>query len=230
VEYGPCLIRDNEISENGCKYKTKIDDYEATNRGTKDEQVFIGDNAMQMYQHEYLKWAHIRKLNENRTEWIPCGYYHQLNIARKSSHAIFNYSMLLSLLPSSKIIRPRHLLILDEGHLLETEILKFREFSVSKKHWKRYISNFHMIDYGYNDIEKWIDFLIEIEAKLLVSLGCESTIKDLALMRKQNYNWNSIRIMKSKPKAANKNITDFLGQMSLENSKDNVYDTELELI
>jgi ATP-dependent DNA helicase DinG len=192
--------------------------------------VFIGDNAMQMYQHEYLKWAHIRKLNENRTEWIPCGYYHQLNIARKSSHAIFNYSMLLSLLPSSKIIRPRHLLILDEGHLLETEILKFREFSVSKKHWKRYISNFHMIDYGYNDIEKWIDFLIEIEAKLLVSLGCESTIKDLALMRKQNYNWNSIRIMKSKPKAANKNITDFLGQMSLENSKDNVYDTELELI
>jgi ATP-dependent DNA helicase DinG len=227
VENGPCLMHDNEIAENGCKYKTDVDDYEVVNRGTKGEEVFIGDNAMQMYQHEYLKWFHIKKLNENRAEWMPCEYYHRLNIARNSSHAIFNYAMFLSL--DSKKIRPKQLLILDEGHLLETEILKFCEFSVSKRYWKRYISNFHMIDYGYDDIEKWIGFLIEVEAKMLASIGHKSKIKDLALMRKQNYNWNSIRIIKSKPKAANKNITDFLEQMSLENSKeDYVNNTELE--
>ena len=58
--------------------------------------------------------------------------------------------------------------MLDEGHLLETEIVKFRGLSISKRRWKRYIHNLEITDYGYDDIELWIDFLIDLETKMLV--------------------------------------------------------------
>ena len=57
--------------------------------------------------------------------------------------------------------------MLDEGHLLETEIVKFRGLTISKRRWKRYIPNLEIIDYGYDDIERWIDFLIDLETKML---------------------------------------------------------------
>ena len=65
----------------------------------------------------------------------------------------------------------RDLLVLDEGHLLETELVKFRGLSISKKRWKRYIDNFEIVDYGYDSIERWIDFLIDLETKVLSSIG-----------------------------------------------------------
>src|SRR4051794_39258550 len=34
VDYGPCLIRNNEISMNGCIYKAAVSAYEVSNRGT----------------------------------------------------------------------------------------------------------------------------------------------------------------------------------------------------
>jgi Rad3-related DNA helicase len=74
--------------------------------------------------------------------------------------------MLLSLLPTRKF-RSRDLLILDEAHLLETEIVGFTGISISKRRWKRYIPNFKIVDYGYDDIEKWIDFLIDLKTRML---------------------------------------------------------------
>ena len=66
-----------------------------------------------------------------------------------------------------KGLPPRNLLILDEAHRLEEEIVKFTEISISKRKWKRYIPDFVMVDYGYDDIDKWIEFLINLEIKML---------------------------------------------------------------
>ena len=59
----------------------------------------------------------------------------------------------------------RELLILDEAHLLETEIVGFTGISISKRRWKRYFPNLKMVDYGH-DVEKWIEFLIDLKTRL----------------------------------------------------------------
>ena len=61
-------------------------------------------------------------------------------------------------------------MILDEAHLLETEIVRFTGISISKRRWKRYLPNLKMVDYGY-DIEKWIEFLIDLKTKMLDFTG-----------------------------------------------------------
>ena len=43
-----------------------------------------------------------------------------------------------------------------------------------------------MVDYGYNDIRKWIEFLIDIETNMLKLFGEESLTETLALERKSN--------------------------------------------
>ena len=134
------------------------------NKGTREEKVFIDDDTKNYYQKEHSQWSHLENLKEKRL-WTPCEYYHQLNITLTASHSILNYPMFLSLLPTKKF-RSRELLILDEAHLLETEILGFTGISISKRRWKRYIPNLKMVDYGY-DIEKWINFLIELETRML---------------------------------------------------------------
>jgi ATP-dependent DNA helicase DinG len=78
---------------------------------------------------------------------------------------------------------------LDEGHLLETEIVKFRGISISKKRWKRYIKDLKIIDYGYNEVKRWIDFLIDLETKMLTLIGNTSAIQDMSEERKILYNW-----------------------------------------
>ncbi len=101
---------------------------------------------------------------------MPCEYYHQLNIALTSSHSIFNYSNFLAIL-TEDVLTSRELLILDEAHLLETEIVGFTGISVSKRRWKRYFPNLKMVDYGYDDIEKWIEFLIDLKTRVLTGNG-----------------------------------------------------------
>jgi hypothetical protein len=58
-------------------------------------------------------------------------YFDQLNVALRSSHSILNYPIFFALLANKKT--SRDLLILDEAHLLETEIVKFRGLSISEK-------------------------------------------------------------------------------------------------
>ena len=76
--------------------------------------------------------------------------------------------MLLALLPTKKF-PSRELLILDEAHLLEKEIVGFTGISISKR-WKRYLPNFKIVDYGY-ETEKWINFLIELKRQMLDLTG-----------------------------------------------------------
>lgn len=169
VEYGHCMT-DEAFKEDGCKYRTFAKDYQISNKGTKDEKIYIDNDTKLNYQKQYSEWLPISKLKVRR-EWKPCEYFNQLNIALASSHAIFNYSIFLAFLPYNKRMPERDLLVLDEGHLLETELVKFRGLSISKKRWKRYIGNFDIVDYGYDNPERWIDFLIGLETKMLSSIG-----------------------------------------------------------
>ena len=206
VEYGPCMTNES-FTENRCKYKTFLKDYKIIRKGTKDEEVYIDNNSRSYYETEYLQWLHLKNVKQNQRTWTACEYFDQLNIALASSHSIFNYSNFLALLPYKKTLAPRQLLVLDEGHLLETEIVKFRGLSISKRRWKRYIqNNFNMIDYGYDDIEQWIDFLIDLESKMLNFIGNDSMVQALDIERRVNYNWvrgkglNKLNLKKNKKK------------------------------
>ena len=159
-EYGPCLS-DESMEGSGCKYRTFINDYKIDNKGKENERIFISRDKIQNYQNEYSNWIHLQNFNNPR-EWNPCYYFDQLFQALKASHSIFNYSIFLSLLSNKNMMQQQDLLVLDEAHLLETEIVKFRGLSISKKRWRRYIHDFKMIDHGY-DMHGWLEFLIDLE-------------------------------------------------------------------
>jgi len=134
---------------------------------------------------------HLKNLREELRVWRPCEYFDQLNIASASSHSILNYPIFFALLPNKKVLPSRELLILDEAHLLETEIVRFRGLAISKRRWKKYIPSLKMVDYGYDDIEKWIDFLIDLETRMLVLTGNKSMVESLSISRRARYNWIS---------------------------------------
>jgi hypothetical protein len=126
-------MTDESFEDAGCKYRTFTKDYKIDKKGTKDEQIFIENDTKQRYQNEYSQWLPIQSLQKQREEWKPCEYFNQLNIALTASRSILNYSIFLSLLPRKKGLSERELLVLDEGHLLETEIVKFRgTFNIQK--------------------------------------------------------------------------------------------------
>ena len=193
VEYGPCMTNES-FQDHACKYRTFVKDYKVTNKGTKDEQIYINKSDEINYQKEFSQWLHLKNLKyvKKPREWKPCEYFNQLNIALSSSHSIFNYSNFLAFLPNSKIFHPRELLVLDEGHLLETEIVKFRGLSITKRRWKRYIQNLELIDYGYDNLEQWTEFLIELETRMLTLVGNTPMIELIALQRKIKYNFRGI--------------------------------------
>lgn len=199
VEYGPCMT-DEAFRDNGCKYRTFPKDYTVIKKGTKTESVFIPLVNIKNYRNNYSKWLHLKNFNTGDspiTDWRACPYFDQLNIALSASHSIFNYSSFLALLPSKKNLLSRELLVLDEGHLLETELVKFRGLTISKRRWKRYVSDLKIVDFGFDDIKRWIDFLIELEIKMLNLLGNSSVAESLAIERKVKYGWSTNKKKKS---------------------------------
>jgi ATP-dependent DNA helicase DinG len=185
VEYGPCMTNES-FRDSGCKYRSFLKDYKIKNKGTKNEEVVIDEESKNYYKNAYSQWLHTKNLKE-KNPWKPCEYFDQLNKALTSSHSIFNYSMFLALLPNKKSMPERELLVLDEGHLIETEIVKFRGLTISKRRWKRYIHDFKIIDYGYDDVGNWINFLVELETKMLALTGNSSFAESLAVERKIKY-------------------------------------------
>ena len=187
-------MTDDSFRDSGCKYRTFTKDYKINKKGTKEEQVFIDSNTKKHYQKEYSQWLPVQTLKDQREEWKPCEYFDQLNIALTSSHSIFNYSIFLALLPHKKSIPERELLVLDEGHLLETEIVKYRGLTISKRRWRKYIHDLKIIDFGYDDIERWIDFLIQLETKMLTLTGNSDLIESFSIERKVKYSYNGKKI------------------------------------
>lgn len=198
-DYGPCLS-DESMEGAGCRYRTFINDYKIDNKGRKNERIFISKEKLENYETEYSNWIHLKNF-DNPRQWSPCYYFDQLFQALKASHSIFNYSIFLSLLGNKNMIQQRELLVLDEAHLLETEIIKFRGLSISKKRWRRYINDFKMINYGF-DLNGWLGFLIDLEKTILTLIGYDSLVKSLVMERKIKYGYDS----KTKATAKNKRI------------------------
>jgi Rad3-related DNA helicase len=168
ADYGPC-ISNALFKHEHCRYRTFQEYYKISNKGTTEEEVFIDDGTKYSYQKNYSEWWYIENLREELRIWRPCEYYHQLNTALASTHAILNYSLFLALaFATCKGIPSRDLLILDEVHRLEEEIVKFTEISISKRRWKRYIPDFKIVNYGFDDIDSWIEFLIKLERKMFL--------------------------------------------------------------
>jgi ATP-dependent DNA helicase DinG len=204
VEYGHCMTNES-YKDNGCKYRTFAKDYQIINERTKEEEINIDNATTQRYQAQYSGWIPISNLKVRR-QWKPCEYFNQLNIALASSHSIFNYSIFLAFLPYNKRLSERELLVLDEGHLIETEIVKFRGLSISKRRWKRYIGNFDIVDYGYDSIERWIDFLIELETKVIAVTGNDALVSALDIERSTKYDYYNTRKILSENKQSKKRI------------------------
>ncbi len=198
-EYGPCLS-DESMEGSGCKYRTFINDYKNEYKGKENERIFINREKIDYYKAEYSNWIHLKNFDTPH-EWNPCYYFDQLFHALKASHSIFNYSIFLSLLTNKNVLQQRNLLVLDEAHLLETEIVKFRGLSISKKRWRRYIHDFKMVDYGYS-IDGWLEFLIDLEKTMLMLIGYDSLVYSLLKERKVKFGYES----KRKTKAGNKRI------------------------
>jgi ATP-dependent DNA helicase DinG len=196
-DYGPCLS-DESMEGPGCKYRTFINDYKIDNKGKENERIFISGDKIQNYNNEYANWIHLQNFNNPR-EWNPCYYFDQLYQALRSSHSIFNYSIFLSLLSNKNMMQQRELLVLDEAHLLETEIVKFRGLSISKKRWRRYIHDFKMTDHGY-DMNGWLEFLIDLERTILVLIGYDSLVPSLVKERKEKYGYDSAKKSKTRNK------------------------------
>jgi Rad3-related DNA helicase len=196
-DYGPCLS-DESMEGSGCKYRTFINDYKIDNKGKENERIFISGDKLQYYHNEYVNWIHLQNFSNPR-EWNPCYYFDQLFQALRASHSIFNYSIFLSLLSNKNMMQHRELLVLDEAHLLETEIVKFRGLSISKKRWRRYIHDFKMIDYGY-DMTGWLEFLIDLERTILSLIGYKSLANSLIKERNEKYGYEHVKKSPSKHK------------------------------
>ena len=97
-------------------------------------------------------------------DWRPCQYFHQLNIAIAAAHSVLNYAIFMGLV--NRKLPSRELLILDEAHMLETEIVKFREIAISRRKWRKYIPNLRIDNHGY-DVDGWVDFLDKLRDMML---------------------------------------------------------------
>jgi hypothetical protein len=53
---------------------------------------------------------------------------------------------------------------------------------------EKYIPSLKMVDYGYDDIENWIDFLIHLETRMLVLTGNNSIVESLSIFRRAKSN------------------------------------------
>lgn len=169
-EHGKCLS-DDSFKNHKCKYKTSLDDYEVVNKGCTNELVRMNKEKQLEYENQFSSWDHVLGLNSVDITWKPCEYFDQLNIALAASHSIFNYAYLLPLFAIERILPPRELLVLDEAHLLESELVKYSGFSISQHKWGKFIKNFRIPDLGYDDVKKWIGFLISLESNMIAALG-----------------------------------------------------------
>jgi Rad3-related DNA helicase len=160
---------------NGCRYRTYPQDYVSTFRNTDNEQIEISDLRREEYQAS-LKitnknssdmWMHTINFDDFekiRSNFKPCPYYDQLNKGILSSHSIFNYANFLTFLGlNPRFLPQRDLLVLDEGHSIEKQIVEQVGVSISKKILQRYIAEDFLenISYGYDDSieDRWVVFL-----------------------------------------------------------------------
>ena len=113
-------------------------------------------------------------LEHRKEKFMPCPYYDQLNKGKVAPHSIFNYAnfQLFLRIPPNSIngLPQKQLLVLDEGHQIETQIVNNTSISISKRTIQQFIPT-HMLEnvpYDYDDSieEKWIPFLGDLAKQI----------------------------------------------------------------
>ena len=152
VKRGCPKCRDTGINSDfhsGYRYKTFKEDYRILNRNTDGEDVFIDDLRLDQYRGWHKSawkinaagdigytWTHLSNLKKDKIrkgdQFQPCTYYDQLNRGLIASHSILNYTNFLIYLRTN-ILPERELLILDEGHQIEKQIVEQIGFSISSR-------------------------------------------------------------------------------------------------
>jgi Rad3-related DNA helicase len=139
---------DGKISfHDGCRYRTYKEDYEVVFANTDKEDIFMNITAPSEYQKYSTEkggadsWIHLENFNSTsnlRLSFTPCEYYDQLNKGILASHTIYNYANFL-IFVKSRNLEKRKLLILDEGHQIENQIVEDIGISISKNILQKYI-------------------------------------------------------------------------------------------
>jgi Rad3-related DNA helicase len=146
---------------NGCRYRTYPEDYELVFPNTDKEDVFMNSVIQSEYQKYSTEkggtdgWMHLENINpttNTRCFFTPCEYYDQLNKGKLASHTIFNYANFLIFVKSQNLER-RKLLILDEGHQIEKQVVEDVGISISKRTLQKYIDPvlLEKTEYTYED-------------------------------------------------------------------------------
>ena len=170
---------DGKISfHDGCRYRTYPEDYEVVFANTDKEDVFMNSTILSEYQKYSTEkggmdgWMHLENINPKtnlRLSFTPCEYYDQLNKGMLACHTIFNYANFLIFVRSKKIER-RKLLVLDEGHQIENQVVEDIGISISKKALQKYIdpSLLEQTEFTYEDdiSTTWLKLLDALYDKL----------------------------------------------------------------
>ena len=170
-----------KLIDRGCRYKSALIDYQLVHPGTDNERVVFTGNIESQVFNQRDPWLHFTSLTNPRSNFRPCQYFDQRNKGLLATHSILNYSNFqIFLRISDGFIPQKDLLILDEGHLIENEVVRFAEIAVSKRALSRYLRpiNVKFIEkfiqkQAYNDDIKafWVDrFLNPLYDRLLADI------------------------------------------------------------
>ena len=175
----------------GCRYRTHLDDYSVLDRYTLTETVYIDDSRLDQCQNWFKSswkindagdngyiWKHLDNLEKNglrvRNNFVSCPYYDQLNIGLVASHTIFNYANFLIFLQMN-LLPKRELLILDEGHQIENQIVERIGFTITRRTLQKYalmgVLDDLTLEYS-SSMEQWLNFLNNLY--LLIKRFCSN--------------------------------------------------------
>jgi ATP-dependent DNA helicase DinG len=135
VDKAPCINK-----RYVCPYMTNRADYD---EGFYEDEVRLKPELIQLMENprdvntmdcsttsqtkimNFFAWDHYKQFGNN---WSPCNYYHQKNVGLLSPHTIFNYAIFNKMSQVKRktgkpYLAPKGILILDEGHLFENEVI-----------------------------------------------------------------------------------------------------------
>ena len=93
-------------------------------------------------------------------------------------------------------------------HTQQVCALPVNLISSAKTNVLNFATTLKIIDYGYDDIENWIDFLIEVETKMFGLIGNSSLAESLAIEREVKYNYDGKKNNYSKRKKTASDLFD----------------------
>ena len=200
VGYGPCrdgqpgfahVAKECDVCSgkngfhDGCRYRTYSEDYEVAYPNTDKEDVSMsfsrdGRVSSTFYIKRRTRWLDAlgkcfqQEAIEKRSQFTPCPYYDQLNKGRLASHTIFNYANFLIFIRAKKI-GARKLLVLDEGHQIENQLIEDVGISITKKTLQKYIAT-DLLEYTKftydDDIETtWLKLLESLYSQIDKSIA-----------------------------------------------------------